>query len=256
MADTTPTQRQKLTKEIRLDMGEGMIDLYLDPEHIDYAIDSALGRYRQRSNNAMEEAFLFIEAQPDVSVYTLPGEVQEIRALYRRSQGGSAGGAQVDPFSLGWANYIYSIQSPSMLGSGGAGGLATYDFAMQQQELIGRMFGRDIMFTWDTATKRLTLHRRISAPETIACHIYNARPEDVLLMDVYARPWLKDYAIAKCKIIEGGARSKFQSLPGPQGGISLNGDAMITEGKETLERLETEIDKFIDGHDGWPFIVG
>jgi len=254
--DTGLTGRQKIERDIQLRLGSGIVDNELDPEHYDYAIRAALGRYRMRSNNAMEEAFLFLDVQPERQVYTLPSEVQEVRALYRRSIGGSAGGAAVDPFSLAFSNNIYMIQNPGGLGGGGAGSLATYDFAMQYQELIGRMFGRDVLYTWDVATKRLTLHRRFTAVETIAVHIYNTRPDEVLFADPYAYVWLKDYAIATCKVIMGDARSKFQNLGGPQGGVSLNGDALKAEGKEDMDRLEAEIMAFMDSHDGMPFIIG
>lgn len=250
------TPRQKLIKTISTRLGAGMVDVELDPDHLDLAIDNAVARYRQRSNNAMEESFLFIEVQPEQQVYRLPDEVQEVRALYRRSVGGQAGGANIDPFSLGWSNYIYQIQNPAMMSSSGAGMLASYDFAMQYQELVGRMFGRDVMYTWDTATKRLTMLRRFNNVETIAVHIYNARPEDVLLIDVYAYPWIKDYATAQAMLMLGEARTKFSSLGGPQGGVSLNGDRLIGDAKETMQKLDEELEKFIESHDGMPFIIG
>ena len=147
------------------------------------------------------------------------------------------------------------VGNPGGLG-GGSGTLATYDFAMQFQSLVGRMFGRDIMFTWDTGLKKLTLHRRITSVEQIAIHIYNARPETVLLADVYARPWIRDWTVAVCKQIIGEARSKFSSIAGPQGGITLNGDALKTEAKAEMERLDNEITQFIDQHEGWPLVIG
>jgi hypothetical protein len=248
--------RQKIERDIQLRLGSGIIDNELDPEHIDYAIRSAIGRYRMRSGNSMEESFIFMDTQPDVQAYTLPSEVQEVRALYRRSIGGTAGGAAVDPFSLAFTNNIYMIQNPGALGTSGSGMLATYDFAMQYQELIGRMFGRDVLYTFDVATKRLTLHRRFTAVETIAIHVYNIRPDEVLFADPYSYGWLKDYAIATCKLIMGEARGKFQSLGGPQGGVSLNGDALKAEAKEDMERLENEIVQFMDSHDGMPIIIG
>lgn len=254
MVDLTP--RQKMIRDLRLRLGGSIVDIELDPEHFDYSVDAALARYRQRSPNAMEESFAFLDVRPDTAVYTLPKEVQEVRAIYRRTIGGSSGGAAVDPFSLAFANNIYMVQNPGALGSSGAGMLATYDMAMQYQELVGRMFGRDVMFTWDTSMKRLTLHRRFSHEEQIALHVYNARPEDVLLVDVYAYPWLRDYALATCKLIMGEARSKFQSLGGPQGGVSLNGDALKTEAKEEMDRLEIEIQQMIESHDGMPFTIG
>ena len=250
------TPRQKLLNEVRLLLGEGIITLELDPEHYDVAFDVALGRYRQRSGNAMEESFVFLDVQPDVAVYRLPDEVQEVTNVYRRTIGGTAGGASVDPFSLAFTNNIYMVQNPGALGTTGSGMLATYDFAMQYQSLIGRMFGREVMFTWSPPTKLLTLERRFTGTEQIALHVWNTRPEGVILSDPYARPWLRDYTIAWCKQMLGEARSKFSQIAGPQGGFTLNGDAMKTEAKTEMERLEVELKEFVDQHIGWPLVVG
>lgn len=249
------TSRAIIIRDIQLKLGGGIVDLELDPEHYDYAINAALGRYRQRSQNAMEESFVFLDLQKDNAVYTLPNEVQEVRAVYRRNAA-TVAGATIDPFSMAFTNNIYLIQNPGQLGGTGAGMLATYDFATQYQELVGRMFGRDMLFTWDTATKKLTLHRRIIGNEQVALHAYNTRPEDILFSDPYARPWLRDYAVAQCKMIMGEARSKFGSIAGPQGGITMNGDALKSEASAELERLETELQTFTDGSEGMPFIIG
>lgn len=249
------TARSRLIREIQLRLGGGMVDIELDPEHYDFAISAALDRYRQRSQNSVEESFIFLDVQPDVATYTLPQEVQIVRAIYRRTVG-SAGGATVDPFSLAFTNNVYLIQNPAQLGGTGAGTLATYDFAMQYQEMVGRMFGRDIMYTWDAATKKLTLHRRIAAVEQVLLHCYNDRPEEILLNDPYSKPWLRDYSIAMSKLMLGEARGKFGNLAGPQGGITLNGDALKSEAQAELERLETELIQLIDGTDGMPFIIG
>ncbi len=142
------------------------------------------------------------------------------------------------------------------MGMQGSGSLALYDFAMQYQELVGRMFGRDVLYTWDTATKRLTIHRRFAHVEQIVLHVFNARPEEVLFADVYAYPWLKDYAIATAMLILGEARTKFQSLGGPQGGVSMNGDRLIADAKETMEKLDEDLKMMVDQHEGMPFIIG
>lgn len=250
------TARSRLISEIKLRLGGGIVDIELDPEHFDYAVTAAMDRYRQRSGNSLEESFIFLDVQPEVPSYTLPQEVQEVRSVYRRGMGGGAGGTSIDPFSLAFTNNIYMIQNPGGLGGSGSGSLATYDFAMQFQELAGRMFGRDVMFTWDAYTKRILFQRRFGAVEQIILHVYNARPEEVLINDVYAKPWLRDYATAVCKLVLGEARSKFQNLGGPQGGVSLNGDAVKAEAKEEMDRLEIELQNLVDGNDGMPFLIG
>ena len=148
------------------------------------------------------------------------------------------------------------IQNPAQLGTTGGGLLATYDFAMQYQSLIGRMFGRDVQFTWDASTKQITFHRRFGAVENVALHVYNARPDELLLDDVYAKPWLRSMAIAQSKMILGQARSKFASLAGPQGGVTLNGNELKQEAQTEITALDEELKNLIDQQVGYGFIIG
>ena len=248
--------RQTLLREIKLYLGDGIIDLELDPEHYEFAIDAAFQRYRQRSGNSIEESFVFLDVQPDVAEYTLPSEVQEVRSIYRRSIGGTAGGAQIDPFSLAFTNQIYLIQNPGGLGGSGSGMLATYDFATQFQSLVGRMFGRDVMYTFNSESKKLKLHRKFTNVEQIAIHVFNQKPESMIIADVYAHPWVRDWAVAVCKQIMGEARGKFGNIAGPQGGITLNGEALKNEAKAEMERLDNEITQFVDSQHSYPFVIG
>lgn len=254
--DPKLTAHQLLIEEVQLMMGSGMIDLDLDPKHYEVAVRFALDRYRQRSGNAMEESFLFLDVQPDVCAYQMPDEVQEVRYVYRRGYGGAGGGANVDPFSLGFINNMYLLQNPGGLGNSGPGLLATYDLAVQFQSLAGRMFGRDVMYTYDSSTKILTMERRFGCVEQIALHVYNTRPEVVLLGDPYARPWLRDWTVAVCKTMLGSAWSKFSTIAGPQGGFSLSGDTMKTEARAEFDRLDLELTNLVDQHNGYPFVIG
>jgi hypothetical protein len=259
MTQINPLQapRQSLLDEVLLLLGGEIVDIELESRHLNVAFEVAMGRYRQRSGNSLEESFLFIDVQPDVASYKLADEVQEVRYVYRRSATGTGAGASIDPFSLSYTNTIYMQQNIGGLGmGGGAGNLAIYDLAMQYQNLIGRMFGREIMYTWDAATKIITFERRFTAVEQVALHVYNARPEAVLLADPYARPWLREYCIAVCKQMMGEARSKFSTVAGPQGGFSLNGDAMKAEARADMDRLEKELLDFVDGHNSWPLCIG
>lgn len=248
--------RQQFIEDIKLRLGSGIVDVELDQSHYDLAVKRALWRYRQRSDNAMEESFLFLDIQPNESTYTLPDEVQEVRAIYRRGTGQGGGGSAVDPFSLNFINSIYMMGNPGSLGGGGAGSLATYECAMDYQKLVNRMFGMEILYTWNASTKRLNLERKFTWTEQIALHVYNTKPETVLFNDPYAGIWLFDYSVANCKIMLGEARSKFASIAGPQGGITLNGESMKTEGETEITRLDLELTQFVDSHSSYPFIIG
>lgn len=248
----TPSLRNKLLNEVQLTLGVGMIRVELTPEHYELALDLALDRYRLRSGNSISERLTFIELQRDQTEYVLPEEVVLVKQLYRRGTTGTASGTGVmfDPFGSAFVNQV-------TLGLGaGSGTLLTYELFAEFQETIGKMFGLFINFTWNPATHTLRIDRHIRARETILAQIDVTRPEDELLVDPYARPWLRDYTTARCKIMLGEARSKFGNFVGPQGGTTLNGDALKAEGQAELDRLENEVANQFDDNQGYGFIIG
>ena len=50
--------------------------------------------------------------------------------------------------------------------------------------------------------------------------------------------WLQKYATANAKVILGGIRGKYNTLPSPGGGARLNGDTLVQEGMNEMEKLE------------------
>ena len=247
------TQKQEIFDYVHAMLGGGMVDVELDPVHYETAITKALGKFRQRSDNSVEESYVFLETVIDQNEYTLPREVVEVRKIYRRSigsrTGGGDGGTLFEPFNLAYTN-TYLLSSSNM------GGLATYDMFSQYQELVGRMFGSFIEFKWSTTTKKLTLLQRPRAEETLLLYVYNYRPDSNILEDYLAREWIKDYTLAACKYMLGEARSKFATIAGPQGGSSLNGDALKSEAQAEMEKLEEQVSTAVSGGTGYGFLIG
>lgn len=232
-----------LIRDVATLLGEGLIDVELGRDQYLTAFRVALDRYRARSDAATEESFLFLTLQPDVNTYRLPDEVMDVRDVYRRgASGNTPGGTFFDPFAASFVNSIYALPYAT-----GSGDLATYDFARQYQELIGRMFGRDMIWTWRRAQREIVFHRKFAAPETVLVHVFNYKPISVLLSDHYTRNWLRDYTLAKCKEILAEARGLYSSIPGPSGDIGLNADALREDARTTMERLEQEVLDYVDG---------
>lgn len=247
----TITPKTQLVKQLELLMGSQMVDVELDPEHYELAVNLALDRLRQRTSGSVEEAHVFFTMQPYQNVYTMPEEVQEVERLYRRGVGAnSTGGTNFDPFEAAFSN-IYLLQA------GRTGGLATWDFFSQYQETIGRVFGSEINFTWNPTEHKLTLIRRPTAEEDVVAKVWMKRPADLLIQDPYAGPWIRDFALAQCKMMLGQARGMFPGgLPGPGGAVILNGPELKQEAAAEFERLENEILNFVAGRDGMPFVIG
>jgi hypothetical protein len=249
----TPDQnvRAELGKQIRTMLGDGIIDLECDPEHIDLAISNAFDKFRQRSGNAVEESYGFLELQPEQNEYILPREVTSVREIFRRGVAGlsSGGGSYIDPFNLAYTN-LYLLRSGDM------GGLATYDLFSQYQETVGRLFGLSLNFSYNNATHKLTIMRKPTNHETILLWMYNERPEAIIWGDSFAKPWVRSWALAELKFMIGEARSMFGSLPGAQGGVSLNGDALKSDAQAIMDKLEEELKNYVDGTAPLGFVIG
>jgi hypothetical protein len=258
MSDTNATtsliERNKVFDYVRDMLGDGMVDVELDPKHYETALNRALTRFRQRSSNAVEESYMFLELLQDTNEYRLPDEVVEVQSVFRRAigsrSGNGAGGTLYEPFNLAYTN-TYMLNSTMM------GGLATYEMYAGYQKLVGRMFGSYIEFKWKPTSHILTiLQRPFAEEEQILIRCHNYRPDYVLLQDLYAGQWLKDYTLATCKIMLGEARSKFASIAGPQSAITLNGGDLKSSGKEELEKLDKELVEYVVGGMPMTFVIG
>jgi len=57
---TSLEERQKVYEYCKTMLGDGMVDVELDPIHYETALNRALAKFRQRSPNAVEEAYYFL----------------------------------------------------------------------------------------------------------------------------------------------------------------------------------------------------
>jgi hypothetical protein len=264
MADIYPTnpsesdstiERNKVFDYVKTMLADGMVEVELDPKHMEIALDRALTKFRQRSSNSVEESYMFLELQQDVNEYRLPNEIIEVQSIFRRAVGSrsglGAGGTLFEPFNLAYTNSY--LLSGSMMG-----GLATYEMFAGYQKLVGRMFGAYIEFKWRQSNHTLTiLQRPFAQGEQVLLRTHNYRPDFILLQDIYAKQWLYDYTLAVSKLMLGEARSKFGSIAGPGGGgIQLNGTALKAEGDKEVEKLEKEIIDMVPGGTPLTFVIG
>ncbi len=71
MANLT-TEKQEIFDYVFNSLGGGMVDVELDPAHYETAIKDALDRFRQRSDNSVEESYVFL---PLVILIAVPCEI-------------------------------------------------------------------------------------------------------------------------------------------------------------------------------------
>jgi hypothetical protein len=245
---TTPTNltedelKQALFKNLALRLGDGIIDIELDPQHYEAAFTYAIKLYRQRAQNATIESYTLMTVIKNVYEYTLPQEFINVRSLFRRTVGLETGPSSTafDPFSS-------AILNTYLLNYNYTGGMATYDFYAGYVELAARMFGGYVNYTFNPVTKVLKVVRDFKGSgERILIWADVQRPVIELLQDPGAGVWIGDFTLATLKTIIGEAREKFGSIAGPGGGTSLNGTAMKAEGKALQESLIDDLRKYQD----------
>ena len=250
--NTLPQLKQNLIEYVKLQLADQIIDIELDPAHYEAAYQKTIGTYRQRANNAYEEAYIFMELIQDVNIYTLPQEVVQVQQVFRRQFGNSTG-----PFASNFDPFAQASINVYLMNFNVAGGLATYDFYTQYVELAARMFGGFMNYTWNPVSKKLQLIRDPKGTgENVLLWTWQLKPEIHLLQDFQIQQWIKDYMVANCKMIIGEAREKFATIAGPQGGGSLNGAAMKAEAKEAMADLIEQLKMYVDASQPLTWVIG
>lgn len=245
------TPRSEMIQQLKISLGQGMVDVELDPAAYNLAIDVSIEKLRQQSDGSMIEQDIFLHVTRNVQEYTLPAEVQNVRRLYRRGVGAyTNGGVNFDP-TVGMAYDAMFLQG------GRTGGLATWDMYNGYLETVERLFASQYNFVWDVNTHTLRLIKRPSADEDVLVRVYSKRSEDTIITDPYMRPWVRSHALAMCMMYLGQARAKYPSgFPGPNGNVVFNGDQLIQLAKDEIEKLELQLKNNITGSEGYGFIIG
>ena len=258
--NTNDSLRAAITDYIRMRLADGIVDVELDKEHYEMGVTQALIKYRQRAQNATEESYASLQLLPETQEYILPKEIMTVRGVFRRGIGSVTGttASQFEPFASGYLNTY-------MLVAGRVGGLTNYELFVDYQKLAMKMFGGFMNYTFNPVTKKLTLVRKMpyqganpdpAQQESVLLWIYNTKPDQMILNDTYAFPWIQEYAYSFCKRILGEAREKFSQIAGPQGGTTLNGSTLKTEAVAELEKLEEELKLYVDGSQPLTWLMG
>lgn len=222
-------------------LGGNSVRVELTEDDYKVLFNRAIATFRSLSSRSIYQTYGFLNITANVQTYTLHEAVDNVTAIYRK-RGLFNSGNGFDYFSQVAATLIYPGSQP-----GGFMGVATYDFAMQYEETLNRLFARDIRFKFRPETHQIFLLQTPTGPETIAMECSVLKTVHELLADHWANNWLTLMTLAEAKLILGAKRGKFQSQPGAQGQSSLDGDRLLQEGAAEKKALEQAVQDFEDG---------
>jgi len=267
-----------LAEKIRRNLGFPMVKVELDESQVLDAIDYARSKWLKWAvGNATQETFFTIPLLANENFYDMPIGVTEIISY---DSYGSASGINT-LFTID--NYLYNQgMYESLLSTKGDGyGLISYHIARDFLDMVKRYTPDKYNWKYHRYTNQLEIHP--APPSGSSLSVTDAdgvtttidSPGYVLLRafmvegssyddwsdgdadtNFYESLWILDYATALCKITLGTIRRKFANF-GSIGnvGISLDGDTLVSEGKEEKERLDESL-KLEENYEGYGISVG
>lgn len=245
--DGSSDERNELISKVKRALGWPVICVELNEEHFSQAIDSALAEFRRRVDTAYDVKYFLLPMKKGQDVYYLndpavgTNAVVDVVKLHRVS----GLGLVTQNEGIYAQSYLQQMHAP-----GGIVDLTSIYLMSAYSEQFSQIFAGDIGFKWHESSRQLTLYRRIFKDEKILIECTCERTEQELMVDRYSSRWLYDWAVAESKKYLGHIRSKYGSLPGAGGGLSLNGQDLLLSAREEQEELIRQINDFEVGNGG------
>lgn len=250
--DGSHDERMKLIRVLKGQMGWPQVCVELSEEQFDIAIDNAIETFRMRADNAYAQRYITFTLTAGQQTYYLNDprvKTDRIVNIMRIGRVNSLGASQMnDP--------IYGqLMIPQVFQTGHVD-LVSIHLMHQLSETFEKIFAANLLYTWDEASRVLNILRNIPRNEHVVLECTIERTEQELLLDRWCKQWLQGWAVAEIKETLGLIRSKFSSVPGPNGGLTLNGDLLMSEARMDFEDLSRQILDYEVGNSGVAFFIG
>jgi hypothetical protein len=245
--DGSYDERLRLIKILKQQLGYPQRCVELTEEQFNIGVDNALDEFRRRADNAYKNAFLPFTLVRGQSIYYLNDPrantdkiVNVIKINRVNSLGLSSIATEASIYAQAFYNQIYN---------GGNVDLVSVHLMSQLSESFEKIFAGNLMFTWDEASRQLVVMRKLlNEEERVVLEVAVERTEQELLLDRWAKQWLQGWAESELLEMLGLVRSKYGTLPGPNGGITLNGDQLLQMANEKQADLLRQISDYEAGN--------
>lgn len=237
--------RRQLHDYILLKLGAPAVEVELDEQNIDCAIDEAMDIFENYAPSEYFQYYTFL-ATPGKSVYTLPPElgIGVIRNVYYKEMStfptmvGELGSVPLDYF-YGTGVGGTGIIDPNQPIFGNIGGWVAYS---QYNQMFSRASSQIGGFEFIGDMSTFKLYPTPCAATMVAVH-YIQKCKDFNC----ANQALREGSLAYAKQMLGEIRGKYLNIPGAQGGTQINGADMMQRATADIEKWEKNlVDKFSD----------
>jgi len=226
----------ELRQHILNRLGAPVINIEIAKEQMDIYIEDTVDKFIEVHYDGLDEGYIFLDLVSGTTEYALPETIHSVISIL--STGGlglSDEPLLVNPYLVGnyyVGNDMYAggnyINTPSVL-----------DIEMYDQSIASyrSVMEKKILFEYNSTTNFINILATPKADKRVALRVH-ASPVEITT--IYENNWVKKYSTALCKIAWGQNVGKFEGATLP-GGVSLNYQLIIEEGKQDKEELETEL---------------
>ena len=249
--DLTIDERINLMDILKKQLGYPMVCTNLNDDHFNIAIDNAIQEIRHRADNAYYRMYIPFVLKPGQQIYYLndpqigTDRVVDVLKVHRLNLLGMSTVGESGIYAQTFLNQLFY--------PGAQVDLTSIFILQQYSEMFQLVFAGDIGFQWRETSRQLTLHRKAFGQENVLIETAMEKTEQELLQDRWLVQWIQQWAEAEALLMQGRIRSKYPSLPGPGGGLSLNGSDLIAEAQQLQEDCLRQIMDMEVGNGGAEF---
>jgi len=257
--DLTVDERLNLIDVLKKQLGYPLVCTNLTDDHFNIAVDNAIQEIRHRADNAYHQVQFPLVLNPGQQIYYLndpqtgSDKIVDVIKVNRLNLMGMSTVGESGIYAQTFLNQLFY--------PGAQVDLTTIFMIQQYAELFSMIFVGEIAFNWRETTRQLTLFRKSFSRENVLIEVAMEKTEQELLQDRWLVQWIQQWAESEAMLMQGRIRDKYQSLPGPGGGLSLNGSNLIAEAQGLQEDCLRQIMDMEVGNGGaefgnYSFVIG
>lgn len=225
-----------LVEYIKRELGSPVVRIEITEEQISDQINKALQKFMEVAYGGSQARLYLLSALEGKQEYLMPYEVLSVLRVFTEEEIITGFGTSSDLFS---ANQY--IASDMVRGGFTQGNLLHIELYNQWSATMELKLGIKKDYDFNTATKNFYLWEKPMKDQVYGCVVWESidplSAEDVNIFD---HKWIKEYSTEMCRRQWGYNLMKYEgsSLPA---GLALNSAALISEAKENISLLETDL---------------
>lgn len=217
----------ELKTNIKNRLGEPVINVELADEQMDIYINDTVDKFIDVHYDGLDTGYIFMDTIVDKPDYDLDDNIHSVLNVYGYDSNSN------------FMNEEPLLMNPYTVGDVARFSTDAVDMIMFRQSLAlyKNLFSDEKRFEFNSTSHNLFLLEIPNKVERIGLKVHRS-PEN--LENIYNNEWVKKYSAALCKIAWGQNIGKFSggTLPG---GVALDYQRIIQEGKEEKTELEEEL---------------